>query len=65
MKIDTIFKFNIGERVRLISHNVEGVVNGLWIVREGVFYYNVEYKNTDGHIEDRNFFESEIAELLT
>ena len=52
-------KYDLGQRVDIIAHDVTGVVNGFWVQRGFKVIYNIEYNSNTG-IVDRNFSEEEI-----
>lgn len=55
-------EFQIGEQVSIKAHGVTGVVNGIFIGRQGK-QFNVEYRTNEGVICDRYFVAAEIERV--
>jgi len=58
MTIET--KYDLGESVKIIAHQIDGVINGFWVQRGFKVLYNVEYIANE-LVVDRNFSEEEIT----
>jgi hypothetical protein len=56
------FKFGIDDKVKLITHDLNGVIMRLCKEKE-CYVYDVEYINNNGKIEEIRCFESDL-ELL-
>ena len=52
-------KFRIGSKVKVSAHDITGVVNAIYIGRNGV-QIEVEYKDSIGKLQSRYFTESEL-----
>ena len=54
--------FNLGDKVRLVDHNVRGVINSIWINRSisPAVQYEVEWLDKNGLLNYKYFSVNEL-----
>jgi len=60
MTIET--KFKLGQRVRIVAHGVDGIVNGFWVPKYGPLHVDVE-SYSEGKVNSRYFAEAELEAI--
>lgn len=55
--------YEIGQRVRIEVNGKIGGVKGIWIDKNSIINYNVEWATNDGAVDDRWFKTDEITAI--